>query len=130
MNFGKEIKIVVDRDSVCAGDDCDPHVQSFPVSAATTIGDFLQLIERSHYLASIQGGKATWLIDCASNKERRCIGVIAQQWAAPKLLVPPNTLLVDLLAGPELKLHFRYWAQADPATVFACVQSGQELPSR
>ena len=130
INVAGEIKVAVDRDSVCAGDDGESHLTSFSVSASTTIGEFLQVIKVALYLASIQGGNATWLIDCISQNEKRCIGVAAQQWSTAQLLIPPDTLLVNLLSGSESLLYFRYWAQADPSVVFACMQSGQALPNR
>ena len=129
-NVAGEITVVVDHDSVCAGDDGESHLTSFSVSASTTIAEFLQLLKSARYLASIQGGNATWLIECIAHNEKRCIGVVAQQWSTSQLLIPRDTLLVDLRSGSELLLSFRYRAQADPSDVFACLQAGQALSQR
>lgn len=129
MESSQSLTVVVDRDSVSAGDDTEPHIRLFSVSRSTTISEFLQVIKEVHFLASIQGGKATWLIDLAI-KDKRSIGVVAQQWSEPRLLISADSRLIDLFADSEPKLHFRYWCQADPQLVFTCLQTGRQLPGR
>jgi hypothetical protein len=55
------ISLIVWRDSVCAGDDCDaPHERAFSIPGASTLGQAAAQLLGSSYLASISGGKATW----------------------------------------------------------------------
>lgn len=76
------------------------------------------------YLPGISGGKATWII-CSSGKQ---IGVLAQQWAEPKLVIPAEIILSQYFGDSEPRLLFRYWCQADPDHVFS--QSKLEMNRR
>jgi hypothetical protein len=56
--------LIVWRDSVCAGDDGDaPHERTFSASADVSLRDIAAQILNGHYLASISGGKATWILE-------------------------------------------------------------------
>ena len=117
----------VDRDSVCAGDDSDPHSAVFATSAQATVAELVAQARRASPLASIAGGKATWLID-TDGPGKGCIGVIAQQWDEPRLLVPQDTTVAALFGQREASVFFRYWCQADPDQVFEALRTGRELP--
>jgi hypothetical protein len=121
--------VTVDRDSVCAGDDCEPHAASFEIAGSSTIMELLQQAHRACPLASIAGGRATWLIDTAGYG-KRCVGVVAQQWDAPRLTIPETTTVEALFGSDPPTLFFRYWCQADPEAVFEAVRSGVGLPAR
>lgn len=116
-----------DRDSVAAGDDAESHERAVDLRADATVGEFLDLIRSAGYLASIAGGRATWLVE-VGGAGGRCVGVVAQEWEAPRLTVPAATPIASLLAGATV--HFRYWCQADPEAVFEAVAAGRELPGR
>lgn len=49
------MKIVVDRQSVCMGDDVLPHAVEYEVSEEISVGSFFAFLEEQHYLPSIQG---------------------------------------------------------------------------
>ena len=103
-----------DRDSVCAGDDTESHRAAFDLPAAT-VRELVAAAMRACPLASIAGGRATWLVDVGT--PARCVAVIAQEWVAPRLLVadvPAAALFGD---GARL-VHFRYHAQRDPQAAF------------
>jgi hypothetical protein len=123
--MGASLSLTVWRDRVCAGDDCDaPHELNISVPRDVSAR---QVAERfGGYLPSIQGGKATWILE-----GRRPLAVFAQQWSEPQFLVAPELLfvsLVDLDATPHLQ--FRYWCQVDPERVFHCLRQGRPLPNR
>jgi hypothetical protein len=118
--------IHLDRDSVCAGDDTESHESHLSLPLSATLADLLTAVSERHYLASISGGKATWLIQIAGRKD--FIGVIAQQWETPRLLLPAETKLSVLLSGTKPAVFFRYREQSDPELVFSCLASGNELP--
>ena len=102
------MSIKVERDSVCAGDDGDaPHTQTFELNDGTTLEDTLKHIIGSRYLASIQGGKATWIVH-----GKMPLAVVAQQWLEPKFLVDP------LQEIPDRELFFEYCQQKDPDEVY------------
>jgi len=123
------LSVTVDRDSVCAGDDCVSHAARFDIPGSASVLELLSAAWRASPLAGITGGRATWLID-AGGHGTHCIGVMAEQWPAPKLTIPTTTTAEELFAGQPRALHFRYWCQSDPAAVFEALATGRELPPR
>jgi hypothetical protein len=123
------LKATVDRDSVCAGDDCDPHNASFDTSTDATLAEFVQQAARACPLASIAGGRATWLVDTEGDG-KGCIGVLAQQWTAPRFLLPESTTVAQHFGARPPSVYFRYWCQASPDAVFDALRSNSPLPSR
>ncbi|CDF62025.1 hypothetical protein XFF4834R_chr25190 [Xanthomonas citri pv. fuscans] len=122
------IQITADRDSVCAGDDCDSHRATFSIAASSNVLEVLAAAWRACPLAGIAGGQATWLLDVAGSEN--CIGVMAQQWHQPRLLIHPETSATDLFKGKEPSLYFRYWCQSNPDAVFESIQTKAPLPGR
>jgi hypothetical protein len=119
--------VVVWRESVAMGDDIDaPHEWIAPVEDTASIGAVVAAMMRAPYLASIAGGRATWIIEGA-----RPLAVVAQQWAAPRWLVPPELPVAALGrpgGGPDLQV--RYWCQVEPDRVYECLRTGAPLPDR
>lgn len=120
---------IVDRDSVCAGDDCESHEASFGTNPTDTIADFVRQALSANPLAAITSGRATWLID-TEGYGKGCIGVVAQQWTAPRFLLSESTTVAQLFGNRQPTLFFRYWCQSPPETVFQALRSGDPLPSR
>ncbi|MFM9320019.1 hypothetical protein [Streptococcus sp. ST16] len=54
------MKIQVDRDSVCMGDDVLPHETEFDVPEDMTVKDFFGFLEKGRYLPSVQGNNVAW----------------------------------------------------------------------
>ncbi len=48
------MKIRVDRDSVCIGDDVLPHETEFEISEDMTVKEFFDFLEKERYLPSVQ----------------------------------------------------------------------------
>lgn len=113
--------LVLWRDSVCAGDDGDaPHEWVLGVSRDASLLDLVENCRENRYLASISGGRATWVLEAV-----RPLAVLAQQWAEPRFLVAPESpisSLIDIASRPHL--NFRYCCQVDPAQVFADLRRG------
>jgi hypothetical protein len=124
-----EDTLVVWRDSVAAGDDADaPHEWLLPAGPGATVAEIVERIRgaRPAYLASISGGKATWIIETG-----RPIAVVAQQWDAPRWLVPPDTPVWSTVArSARPHVQARYWLQVDPERVLHALQTGSPLPDR
>jgi hypothetical protein len=118
-----------DRDSVSAGDDCQPHDVSFETHADTTLFDFVAQALRLAPLASIAGGRATWLID-TDGAGRGCIGVIAQEWTAPRFLTDSRATVQQHFGEKAPALYFRYWCQASPEAVYSALLLGEPLPPK
>ena len=54
------MKIIVDRNSVCAGDDVFCHEMTFEVPESLTVAEFVDFVEGHGFLASIQGNDVAW----------------------------------------------------------------------
>jgi len=119
--------LTIDRDSVHAGDDLASHANSVKLDPTATLRTVLEAIQAMHYLPSISGDEATWII-CASGQP---IGVLAQEWEAPKLVVPIESPVTQFFGEDEpILLFFRYWCQTDPHVVFSRIAAGEVLGSR
>ena len=66
----KTIDIVVNRDSVCMGDDCLDHRKKYKLSKEATYTDLFSLIKEDKYLPSISGNDVVWVL---KNSEYPCI---------------------------------------------------------
>lgn len=121
--------VTVDRDSVCAGDDCASHQAHFSMPDSHDVSEMLNAALQACPLAQIDGGQATWLIDIGGCNGT-CIGVMAQQWQEPRLTVPTTMKASILFDERPPALFFRYWCQANPDAVFEAVRTGAALPER
>jgi hypothetical protein len=117
--------LIVWRDSVCAGDDCDaPHERALSSSPDMTLRQASALLLDGRYLASISGGAATWILE-----GKRPLLVCAQQWTEPRFLVSPDSMISDCIRPRDTPhLRFRYWCQVDPDRVFDSLKAGKRLP--
>jgi hypothetical protein len=119
--------LVIWRDSVAAGDDVDaPHEWRVQVDAQATVAEVAARIQHARYLASITGGRATWILMGTGP-----LAVLAQEWDTPRCLTPPDAPIRDAVrqdGRPHLAL--RYWCQVDPERVLLCLQLGEPLPDR
>jgi hypothetical protein len=119
--------ITADRDSVCAGDDCESHERAFLAPLQASVETLIQLATHACPLASISGGEATWIVK-AGGYDGTPIAVLAQQWPQPRRLT--DDTVQDLFAAHEQRLHFTYWCQASPDAVFDALAAGTALPAR
>jgi hypothetical protein len=107
--------ILIDRDSVCAGDDVEAHVRSITVDPGESLEELICRVLASRFLAQIGGGKASWIAIADANP----VAVIAQQWSKPAFLeaVRASTM--------PSRLHFAYHAQRDPDELLESVATGR-----
>lgn len=54
------MKIIVDRNSVCAGDDVYNNEMTFEVPESLTVAEFFDLVESHGFLAAIVGNDVAW----------------------------------------------------------------------
>ena len=119
----------VDRDSVSAGDDCQPHEATFEIEADTSLYEFIAHALRVAPLASISGGRATWLVD-TDGSGRGCIGVLAQEWPAPRFLIDSRATVQQHFGTRPPSLYLRYWCQASPDQVYSALLLNEPLPPK
>ena len=121
------MKITVDRMSVAAGDDADPHGVTVDVPPDRPLAEVVGGLLERRYLATIAGGRATWILVTGT----RPLAVVAQQWDEPRYLVDPARPIGSFGAdGGGVSLLFRYWMQQDPDHVFTELAAGREPPRR
>src|SRR5450432_4212987 len=112
-NVGQTVKAYVTRDSVCAGDDIDPpHGLLVVLSESESLAGVVESVVRSYPLPTISGGDATWCLTSL-----KPIALVAQQWAAPKLISWRPVLSHCKTTDGVIRLHFSYFAQMDPGLV-------------
>lgn len=113
----------VDRSSVAMGDDVYPHARTIDLPESSTIAEAVAYLRQRRFLATIAGGRATWILEVNG----RPVAVIAQQWAEPKFLTGPSDTLGSF--GNEVSLMFRYRAQIDPDDLFDTLEAGEAPPT-
>jgi hypothetical protein len=118
----------IDRDSVHPGDDLESHAAKVEIDSESDIGSMLKDLQ-SRYLPSIAGGVATWIVSCSGDGPNP-VGVLAQQWQEPRLRVPLETPITQVLGCGRLSVSFEYWCQKDPALVFEKIFAGKKPPPK
>ncbi|MEZ6045233.1 MAG: hypothetical protein R3C11_06550 [Planctomycetaceae bacterium] len=104
-------------------DDVDaPHDKYVEIPDAS-LAVIANEIIRTRYLASIDGGKATWILRRKQDGEP--LVVIAQQWESPRYLIDETSQL-DL----NLVLYLEYYCQVDPDLVWHALDNEEPLPDR
>lgn len=111
------LKITLNRDSVCAGDDVESHRVEVEFEVKATIQDLVYRIKKTDYLAPISGGKATWILMNMGNE----IAVLAQQWENAKYFLSETTLLSEMTQKEnQIELFLKYRGQWDPERI--CIE--------
>ncbi|MCG6497754.1 hypothetical protein [Kitasatospora sp. A2-31] len=107
------MRVELTRDSVAMGDDVwAPHAAVREVPDDASVQDVLDAVRGTGYLASIAGGRATWIAETADGT---ALAVVAQQWPAARPLAAGQGPIAGLAdAGGVVRLHFAYRMQADP----------------
>ena len=86
------MKIRVDRDSVCMGDDVLSHEIEFDVSEDMTVKDFFGFLEKERYLPSIQGHNVAWELHNRNGEQ----GVYVTKTGE---IIHPDGVLKEMLEG-------------------------------
>ena len=125
----KEITIVVDTDSVAAGDDIFSHQVEIVIPVSRSVKELVDVAKEKCPLASIKGGKATWFVYAGIGNWVN-IAVLAHQWESPQFLIDQTIEVKNLFTGIEKSVTFKYWCQASPNAVYDALKSNTELPDR
>ncbi|MFJ2775463.1 hypothetical protein [Kitasatospora sp. NPDC087315] len=106
------------RDSVAMGDDVSaPHAERREFPDGIGVRDAVVSVLADGYLATVQGGRATWIVVAA---DRTRLAVVAQQWAAPRLLPAAGQGPLARFTDRDgvVRLHFDYRQQTNPEAEF------------
>jgi len=91
------MKIRVDRDSVCMGDDVLPHEVEFEVPEDMTVEEFCRFLQKDRYLPNLDWAEWHLLHDGKT---------VATYHTETKELTNPNIYLKDLMYQSLGKSHF------------------------
>jgi hypothetical protein len=123
--------IYINRDSVCMGDDMESHEVKMEINESTKLCELILKIIEMRYLASIGGGKATWVL----KYNNELLAIIAQEWREPKYLVNKEKKIYNLIGvcnKPEI--YFEYILQENPDMVFEklsnAINKGMEIKGK
>ena len=56
------MKITVDRDSVCMGDDVDSHKRTVVLDDGASCGDLLRMLQGSNFFSNVSGNDVVWVL--------------------------------------------------------------------
>lgn len=102
MFFEKtQIRITVDRDSICMGDDIESHQKEFIYDKGTTFENFADIVEK-YKLPEIYG---EWVLNTKSKKK---LFVYKQDKHEIEFLIPPDELIEDYYDGLFIFYHKHY----------------------
>ena len=103
------MKIRVDRESVCMGDDVLPHETEFEIPEDMTVKEFFDFLEKERYLPSVQGNNVVWELR-NWNREQ---GVY---FTKTREIIHPDAVLKEMLEGitetPLFVLLYHYTPEA------------------
>lgn len=103
------MKIRVDRDSVCMGDDVLPHETEFEIPEDMTVKEFFDFLERERYLPSVQGNNVAWELRNRNGEQ----GVYFTKTGE---IIHPDAILKEMLEGitetPLFVLLYHYTPEA------------------
>ena len=104
------MKIIVDRDSVCAGDDAFYHEMTFEVPESLTVAEFFDLMESHRFLASIIGNDVAWILQNQTGK-------IGEYFTKTGEITHPEVKLKDKIDEANGDIHFdvRYYSNPELA---------------
>lgn len=102
------MKIIVDRDSVCAGDDVYGHEMTFEVPENLTVAEFFHLVQSHGFLASIQGNDVAWGL-------RNRTGEIGEYFTKTGEITHPEVSIKDKMdeAGGNPHFFVRYYSNPE-----------------
>lgn len=87
------------------GDDVyEPNKKVIEIPVTFTLNELVKQIKQIHYLPSLYGGRATWML----YEDFNCtpLAVLAQQWEKVKFIVDLSQTLTDLFLGKDRGVFF------------------------
>ena len=102
------MKIIVDRDSVCAGDDIYYHEMTFEVPESLTVAEFFNFVNSRGFLAFIQGNDVAWGL-------QNCAGKIGEYFTKTGEVTHPEVSIKDKMdeAGGDPHFFVRYYSNPE-----------------
>ena len=104
------MKIIVDRDSVSAGDDMYGNEETFDVCESMTVADFFNFVNSNGYLAHIIGNDVAWILQNQTGK-------IGAYYTKTGEITHPEVKLKDKIdeANGDIQFDVRYYSNPELA---------------
>ena len=102
------MKIIVDRNSVCAGDDVYGHEMTFEVPESLTVAEFFKFVEGHGFLAAIVGNDVAWGLQNRTGK-------IGEYFTKTGEVTHPEVSIKDKMDEADGDPHFfvRYYSNLE-----------------
>ena len=103
------MKIIVERESVCMGDDClAPHARTYILSDDATYMDLFECVKKDNYLPSVHGNNVVWVL---TNEHYDCI--FSYFTATDKFSVGLSEKSLKVICKDSNKLMFKYYSSPE-----------------
>lgn len=108
--------VLIDRDSVAAGDDVFSHAFEHEVAPQRRVDQLVTELVENGYLPSISGGKACWIVRTQDGGQPLAVlSILGYEIDHLRFVARRPPKVADVGAS----LFFDYRAQQNPAEVFA-----------
>ena len=128
MGEHREVRVIVDRDSVAMSDDVESHERSVEVAETATLAELFAVAAPR---VSVSGG-STWV----SSWNGTPFAVWTARWDGPRTWDDRFRAVADLPSGPApsdggtARLHHAYWLQVDADWLLGRLRAGEPLDRR
>lgn len=99
------MKVIVDRDSVCMGDDCFSHARTCLLSDDATYMDLFECLKNDNYLPFVSGSNVVWVLE---NEHYSCI--FSYFTKTDKFSMELAEKLLKNICRDSNKLNFKYYS--------------------
>ena len=100
-----ECLVVLERDSVCMGDDADaPHSHSFKVPAEATLNEVFEVLGSRRYLPSVAGSNHSWEATAGG----KFLAMFKGNSQRPEVSTALGTPVSDHASDGVLSIRFKY----------------------
>lgn len=100
------MKVIMERSSVCMGDDClAPHARTYSLNDDATYLDLFECLKNDHYLPSISGNNVVWVLQ---NENYSCIFSYFTKTEKISMELPEKSL--KYICQNSNKLKFEYYS--------------------
>ncbi|KZK90914.1 hypothetical protein PsAD5_04052 [Pseudovibrio sp. Ad5] len=109
------LELIVTRDSVCAGDDCDaPHRAHFSINEAASISNLVEYLREIYPLSNVFGDHLTWTLTARSK-----IAMFGENWRELHFLVPEGASCSSYASEDKtLHVHFDHQSGVYPKQLY------------
>ncbi len=113
------MRVQINRDSVCAGDDIEDHDELRRYEPQMKFGYVIQSILNSSFLPIFEGSAAAWIVVV----DDKPLGIACGKWPKPKFTINPDAELRTVCAAQPSTIHFQYNCTEDPDSLFSALSA-------